>query len=706
MFRFIQFLLIFSLFQLGGMVFSNDTYAQSTFNIHTNQYQGTPEVIARQYLKENNPKFQADENLTGLKLLSIKESPAGHHVCFTQIFKGIPVFRSETVVSINKSNQVTALINGFKKDSSLDSLNIVPSIDSISAEQIAFNTVNGKQREKNFASKKQLIIYKDSISQFHLAWKVLLPLDDPNGDWLVIVDAHTNKVLEFGNKRLYDTGQGRVFLLDPVTYWNSLPSEPFIIQGDDSAFIDNSCYYATQLFNLNPKQSDGYYYIQGTYAASKSLNDEGDLAKSSTGSFYYYRPSTGFDEVNIYFHIDKFSTYIHGLGFSPKWDSVDAIQFDATDLYNNDSCASYYKSTDQTLRFAWCKPDTSSGYYPDHGEDQSVIIHEYGHALHDALINGGITNLNNEGSGISEGIGDYFAISYRRKLESSRGLSYYNVNNRVNWIFVPSDVNNTGIYDFPTGNYNSDLWLSSYYYDKGHVWASTLMDIEYNTATDPSAGTNIGRDTTTKLVLQSLHYLSTSSNVGDYVEAILQADRDLYNGLHISKLETVFKNRGFIRGNETITSSQTWQGQLLINGDITVSSGATLIIAPGTRLHFENVAKLIINGTLIVGNSSSSVSTVFDRFGSSGTWGGIIFNSTGFGTILYASIQHAAYGIKCTGTTASILIANSIINYNTSGIYLNNSTNMIIHDNTVCYNTHDGIDCMYSSNPVLYLNYV
>src|SRR3989304_8509891 len=74
------------------------------YNVKSRQYSGTPEQIARQYLLENKPLLGMVENLTDLELIEVKESPAGHHVGFKQVYQGVPVMRSEMVISINHQN--------------------------------------------------------------------------------------------------------------------------------------------------------------------------------------------------------------------------------------------------------------------------------------------------------------------------------------------------------------------------------------------------------------------------------------------------------------------------------------------------------------------------------------------------------------------------------------------------------------------------
>ena len=54
----------------------------------------------------------------------------------------------------------------------------------------------------------------------------------------------------------------------------------------------------------------------------------------------------------------------------------------------------------------------------------------------------------------------------------------------------------------------------------------------------------------------------------------------------------------------TITTSETWSGTHQLTGDITIASGAKLIIQPGTTVIFPNGTYLDVRGNLCAGDSS------------------------------------------------------------------------------------------------------
>ncbi|MDI6767906.1 MAG: M36 family metallopeptidase [Bacteroidota bacterium] len=575
------------------------------YNVNSRQYSGTPEEISRQYLHENKMLLGLKDNLEDLKIMEIKESPAGHHIGLIQNYKGIPVMRSEMVISINKQNRISMVVSGYKPNISV---NIIPGVKQEQALQLAKQAIDAANSKEVFPPRTDLVIYEDSLNIFHLVWKfIIFPLEQ-GGEWLIVVDAHNGNILELYNTLFdYVNGKGRVFDPDPVT----------ALQNSSLTDQDDADYYAIQpayidnvtLSDLNDAVSS-IYYVRGKYGWSMDVKPPYDAVSTAAhpDGFRYKRNQNGFEEVNVYYFIDKQRRYIGSLGFNPTWKYLgigsSAIAFDARgyDSYLGERNAGYYPVSEYMI---FGVPAS----YVDAGEDQSVILHEYGHALHDALIYRGTDDAStlSDTRGISEGLSDYLGISYRRSTQTFP----FQENKRNNWFNPEAGESILPIADaqYP------DHW-GKWPYEKMNVWASTLMDMEYNTATVPYAGTRLGRDVTTKLVLTSLKYVNSSCDVLDNVNAILQADRDIYGSSHLSTLARVFYNRGFFKerigyhpsnllsGN--IETSTTWSVIKWVEGNVTIKSGVTVSVPANTYLFIDNGKKIYIEtgGTLIIDPSA------------------------------------------------------------------------------------------------------
>jgi len=669
------------------------------YNVNSRQYSGTPEEVAREYLLENKLLFKLKDNLDDLKITEVKDSPAGRHVGFIQNYKGIPVMRSEIVVSINRQNRISMVVNGYKPNISI---NTIPSIVKNQAILLAKQAIGAVNSKEVSPSKAELMVYEDSVNTFHLVWKFFIFPLEQGGEWLVVVDAHNGEILEKFNALFdYVNGKGRVFDPDPGTYLNDATLTD---QNDaDYAAIQPAYKDNVTLNDLNDSTIYGLYYVRGRYAWSMDVRLPYDAVSTAVhpDSFRYKRNQNGFEEVNVYYFVDKQRRYIGSLGFNPTWKYLGSgsqtMAFDARgyDPWAGERNAVYYP-VEEYMIFG------VPASYVDAGEDQSVILHEYGHAFHDALMYGG-TDAASSGSdtrGISEGLAEYLGISYRRTTQSNP----FRPNHRSIWFYPTAGESilsaSSAKYPAPpNGNWGSSP------YEKMNVWASTMMEIEYNTATDPSAGVRLGRDMTTTLLLTSLNYVTSSSNAIDNVNAIFQADRDIYNGSHLSTLATVFYNRGFFYNNEvsgTIASNTTWSGNKYVTGNVTVNSGVTLTISQNTFLFFASGTSLTVNGTLTA-NGTSVNHITFDRSGTTGTWGSIKFDGTGASSSILNNVEvFNSTNIQILND-ANIIVENSKIQDCTQGIYIYNSSPQILNNQILNPSQH-GIYIDASGKTPLILN--
>ena len=155
--------------------------------------------------------------------------------------------------------------------------------------------------------------------------------------------------------------------------------------------------------------------------------------------------------------------------------------------------------------------------------------------------------------------------------------------------------------------------------------------------------------------------------------------------------------------SNVISSSTNWSGIVDINTNVTINSGITLIVAPGTNILFSQSASLITNGILNANGTSSQPITFTSTSGTSpGSWGSIILSGSGAnGSILsYLNMQ---YGTEIEAlNTSNITIQYSTIQNCTNGIYGSTATGSILY-NTIKNVTGSAImlnasamDCKYN----------
>jgi len=198
------------------------------------------------------------------------------------------------------------------------------------------------------------------------------------------------------------TGTGSVFASNPV---QSLGDESLTDQKDSDEAVPAAAYHPVQLTNL-----DGTGYLQGDYA--NVYSSTGSRAFSPMNTFTYTRHQDQFEQVMAYYWITQAQRYIHSLGFGVTRRGIDnrpqAVRIDQWGADN--SFASDHPKNE--LRFG------KGGV--DDAEDAEVILHEYGHAIH---FSQNFSFASEEAGAISEGFGDYWAVTVSDVVDQALGVS-------------------------------------------------------------------------------------------------------------------------------------------------------------------------------------------------------------------------------------------------------------------------------------------
>ncbi len=186
------------------------------------------------------------------------------------------------------------------------------------------------------------------------------------------------------------TGVGSVFVSNPV---QSLGDESLTDQNDSDAAVPASAYYDVTLTNL-----DGSGFLNGDWATVYS--ETGNPAYSPTNTFRYTRHQDEFEQVMAYYWITEAQKYVQSLGFGTKYRGIDnhpqkvrINQWGQDNSFETDHPI-------QEIRYG------KGGV--DDAEDAEVILHEYGHALHNAQ---NFSFASEEAGAISEGFADYWAVT-------------------------------------------------------------------------------------------------------------------------------------------------------------------------------------------------------------------------------------------------------------------------------------------------------
>ena len=186
------------------------------------------------------------------------------------------------------------------------------------------------------------------------------------------------------------TGSGTVFFPNPVA---QLGIQTLTDQKDADYAALQPAYEQVVLTNL-----DGSGFLVGDWANIRA--ETGTPAYSPTNTFDFHRNDDRFEQVMAYYWVTESQKYIQSLGFGSTRRAVNKESQDIrTNQYGVDNSFSWDKH--DLLRFG------KGGV--DDAEDAEVILHEYGHAIHDSQVAG--FGVGPEAGGIGEGFGDYWAVT-------------------------------------------------------------------------------------------------------------------------------------------------------------------------------------------------------------------------------------------------------------------------------------------------------
>jgi hypothetical protein len=197
------------------------------------------------------------------------------------------------------------------------------------------------------------------------------------------------------------TASASVFASNPV---QSLQDESLTDQKDADSAVPAAAYHTVTLTNL-----DGSGFLHGDYATVYS--ETGNPAFSATNVFAYTRHQDEFEQVMAYYWVTEAQKYIHSLGFGETRRGIDngpqAVRINQLGYDNS------FETDHPKLEIRFGKGGV------DDAEDAEVILHEYGHAIHDSQ---NFSFASEQAGAISEGFGDYWAVTVSDVVDRSLGV--------------------------------------------------------------------------------------------------------------------------------------------------------------------------------------------------------------------------------------------------------------------------------------------
>ena len=536
-----------------------------------------PELSARRFLQHYEAVLGITD-MADLKTVSVKRGLHSAHTRFVQEVRGIPVFGGDLSVHQGRNGGITAVHSHLRVRPKTGPIRAP--IVRRGAVQLAEEAV-GLQEER-LAPRHRRVWFPEAGSRLRIAHEVWIYAAEPLGDFLVVVDGHSGKILFQENRMVFATGEALVYWPNPVQSSGNTSLQDN--GGATNATLDGERVSVT-LQGLD----EGTGRLKGEYVdLTLSGGKTWTFANESDRIYEYDRADDRFEEAVIYHVVDRIQRYIHSLGFDDDVGTPNGIR-DFPSMANahwDDADNSFYSTADDGIHFG------DGGV--DDAEDGDIVAHEYGHAIQ---FNQNSCWGGAEMGAMGEGFGDYLAASFFHDA----GDASYQSNHAAcvgDWDAVSYSGSTPACLRRVDGEkiYPDDL--VGQVHPDGEIWSAFLWAVR----------AIAGGTTTDQIVLEHHFALPCNATMVDAANGMLQADQDLNGGANAATIRAAACDRGIFSGTQC--------GGLSLELALTPSpavSGAeatyTLTVRNASAAIVTNVSLLaeIPEGTALVPDSPSDL---------------------------------------------------------------------------------------------------
>jgi hypothetical protein len=227
----------------------------------------------------------------------------------------------------------------------------------------------------------------------------------------------------------------------------------------------------------------------------------------------------GFEEVSAYYHVNEAIAHLERLGYrGSRRVFREPIRVNARGTRDDNS---WYSPGERTLTFGTGDIDDA--------EDGETVLHEFGHALQDAICPD--FGQSPEAAAMGEGFGDYFAASFFAARKPRRYRDAVMTWDGARGAGDPPCVRRL---DSPLTYESFDHGANADEHDNGQIWSATLWDI-WNA---------LGRRVADRIIVDCHFQLDGFTTLARGARAILDADRNLHRGRYAARLKRIFRRRG------------------------------------------------------------------------------------------------------------------------------------------------------------------
>ncbi|WP_328943227.1 M4 family metallopeptidase [Streptomyces sp. NBC_00250] len=304
--------------------------------------------------------------------------------------------------------------------------------------------------------------------------------------------------------------QARVFMVNPV---QATGDQSLTDHKDAASDVPASAYATVALRNLDA--SGG---LSGRWVAVRS-----ETGKPATvaGAAAYNRSDDQFEQVMAYFWVNEAQEYLQGLGFGTELPGAnDRVQPVRLNQWGADN--SFFTDKKGEIRFG------KGGV--DDAEDAEVVLHEYGHAVHNAQVPGFGTTP--EAGAIGEAFGDYLAVQV-----GTHAVQKYGWAMKADAACV-ADWDATGYSEAPHCLRRIDGTKT--YADRegevhadGEIWSRALLDIR----------TSLGARTADRIIVNAQFGFAPDTDFGDAARKTVETAQKMYGTSAANAVRDAFRAR-------------------------------------------------------------------------------------------------------------------------------------------------------------------
>ncbi|MDR7417287.1 MAG: M36 family metallopeptidase [Armatimonadota bacterium] len=467
---------------------------------------GRPAAIARAFIAANASTLGLDGIRRRLRLSRIIQSAGARHVIFQQRHDGLRVHRAYVTVHMDRRNRVYMAKNRAVPSHLLPEKTRYK-VTTRRAIRRAIRSLSARTTDtKVLGTERMWLPVEDTLRP---AVRVRVQRLEPREEWLIYVDGLNGKILSKYDNLALATGRARVF--DP---------NPVIALGDWKPLVKNgrqrrpppAAYARVRLGGL-----EGTGYLDGRRVTTRPTKRR---VRRTDHRFLFTSIQPGFDEVMVYYHVDRAIRYLETLGYRGRRAIFTApVPIDAHGTPDDNS---WYSPGLRRLTFG------TGGV--DDAEDAEIILHEFGHALQDAICPD--FGQSDEAAAMGEGFGDYFAASFFAGKKPARYRPTVGT-----WDAIaggdgdPPCLRRT---DEALTFEGFDHSPEADEHENGKIWSATLWEIWLA----------LGRAVADRIVVESHFQLDGFTRFARGARAIIDADRNLFAGRHVAALRDIFRRRG------------------------------------------------------------------------------------------------------------------------------------------------------------------